>query len=79
MIDMRDAIKLAKERNDNYNTVQEYADAYEFFIDDGEIREGGGDCSTIIEKSSGKILRWNEYFMDGSRTIVEIGEPKSLE
>ena len=76
---MRKAIELAKERNDNYNAVQEYADAYEFFVDDGEIREGGGDCSTIIEKSSGKILRWNEYFMDSSRTIVEIGGAKHLD
>lgn len=79
MIDAREAIKLAKEYNDKYNAVQEYADAYEFFIDDGVIRDGGGDCSTIIEKSSGKILRWSEYFMDSSRAIVEIGGVKHLD
>lgn len=79
MLNLEKLAEIAKERNPKYNAVQEYSDAYEFFIDDGVIRDGGGDCSIVIEKASGKVMRWGEYFMDGNRTIVEIGEPKPLE
>lgn len=73
MITIERAIELAKTRNAKYDSYQEYADAYEFFISGNDIQYGGGDNSIIIEKANGKILRWNEYFMDGKRKIVEIG------
>ncbi len=79
MLDLEKIIELAKERNASFNAIQEYADAYEFFIDDDVIREGGGNCSIVIEKSNGNILRWSEYFMDSHRTIVKIGEAKHLD
>lgn len=79
MLDLGKATEIAKKHNPKYNAVQEYADAYEFFIDDGVVRMGGGDCSVIVEKSNGKLLRWSEYFMDSSKTISEIGEAKPLD
>ena len=75
MITLKDAIRIAKERNNNFNAYQEYEDAYEFFVDDGEITAGGGGRCCIIEKADGKILPWAIYFMDADRSIVEIGEP----
>ena len=74
MITVDEAIKKAKERNEKYNAYQEYKDAYSFFIDDGEIRYGGGDNGVIIEKETGNILRWGQYFMDDKRNIKEVGE-----
>ena len=78
MITRERAVELAKEHNKKYDAYQEYADAYEFFISGNEIQYGGGDNSIIIEKANGKLLRWSEYFMDGKRTIVEIGESVKL-
>lgn len=77
MITLEQAIDIAVNRNEKYNAVQEYADAYEFFIDDGEIRYGGGDNGVIIEKSTGNVLRWAEYFMR-KKNVIEIGEPKKI-
>lgn len=74
MITIEQAIKIALERNNQYNAYQEYKDAFMFFIDDGVIREGGGDNGVIIEKETGNILRWNQYFMDENREITEIGD-----
>ena len=79
MIDLTAAIKMAKERNEKYNAVQEYADAYVFSVDDGVERDGGGDSPIVIEKGTGRFLRWAEYFMDGKRAISEIGEMKRLD
>lgn len=79
MITLKEAIDIALGRNPKFNAFQEYADAYEFFIDDGIIREGGEDNSCIIEKKNGTVLRWPAYFMDGKRTIVEIGEPRKID
>lgn len=79
MLNVEELTEIAKKHNPKYNAMQEYADAYEFFINDGVVRYGGGDCSIVIEKNSGKLLRWGEYFMDGKRTIVEIGEVRPLE
>ena len=79
MLNLAEATEIAKSHNQKYDAVQEYADAYEFFINDGVERVGGGDCSVIVEKESGKMLRWGEYFMDGNRDINEIGEIRPLE
>lgn len=73
------AIKTALNRNPKYDTVQEYEDAYEFSISGSEINYGGIDCSCVVEKGTGKLLRWNEYFMDAERSIVKIGDPEMIE
>ena len=75
MITLQEAINMAKKWNPKYDAYQEYEDAFEFFIDDGEIRIGGGDNAIIIEKENGKRLPWALYFMDADRDIVEVGEP----
>lgn len=77
MINLEQAIEIAKNHNDKYNAFQEYADAYEFFIDDGEIRYGGGDNSIFILKRDGKLLRFADYVM-GNRNAVEIGGTKRI-
>lgn len=79
MIGFEEAVKTAKARNEKYNAVQEYSDGYCFFIDDGEIREGGGDNSIIVEKGNGQILRFAEYFLSGKYSAVEISEPKKID
>lgn len=79
MLDLVKAAAIAKKRNEKYNAVQEYADAFVFFIDDGIERDGGGDGPIIVEKNTGNLLRWAEYFMDGKRMISEIGEKKRLD
>lgn len=78
MIGIEEAIKIAKEHNNKYNAFQEYADAYEFFINDGEIRYGGGDNSIFVLKRDGKILRFADYAM-GNRNAVEIGRVKEID
>lgn len=78
MITLQEAIDIAKKHNPGFNAYQEYADAYEFYIDDGVLREGGADMSCIVEKASGNMLHWPVYFMDGKRNIVEIGAPKKI-
>ena len=78
MITLEEATKIAKDRNPRVDTVQEYADAYEFFIDDGVIRHGGAENSFMVEKTSGSIIRWPAYFMSGKYNVVEIGEPKKI-
>ena len=79
MISLEEAINIAKETNPNYDAVQEYADAYEFFVDDGEIKIGGGDGGIVVEKKNGNVLRWSQYFMDANRNVIEIGESKHIE
>ena len=78
MFDLKEATEIAKKHNSKYNAVQEYADAYEFFIDDGVVRMGGGDCSIIIDKNTGSVLRWAEYFMDSNRNVSAMGEIKPI-
>lgn len=73
------AVKIALNRNPKYDTVQEYEDAYEFSISGNEINYGGIDCSCIVEKETGKLLRWNEYFMDTERRIVKVRNPETIE
>lgn len=68
-ISINEAIKIAKERNEKVDTIQEYDDAWEFFTDDGIVRYGGGDCSFVVLKENGNVLRFYEYFMDTSRKI----------
>ena len=74
MITLQEAIAIAKKWNDKFNTYQEYKDAYEFYVDDGATYDGGG-YSCVIEKESGKVLRWEKYFMDPEREIVQVGKP----
>lgn len=78
LITIEEAIEIAKKRLPSVDSYQEYADAYEFFIDDGEVRIGGAECSFVVEKSGGNILRWAAYFMDGNRDVVEIGEAHKI-
>lgn len=78
MITLKEAIKIAKDWNDKYDAYQEYEDAYEFYIDDGVIREGGPDNSSIIEKASGKRIQGAIYFLSGQYDPVEVGDPKKI-
>lgn len=78
MITKRQAITIAKEWNEKFDTYQEYEDAYEFFVDDG-ITAAGGNHDCIIDKESGRKIPWALYFMDAERNIVEVGEPVKLE
>lgn len=71
MITKKEAIDFALSRNPKFDTITEYADAYEFSIDDGVERFGGEDASCVIEKATGNFLRWYEYFMDTKRNVVE--------
>ena len=75
MINMEKAFAIAKERLPGIDIVQEYMDAYYFYVDDGEIY-AGGNSSVIVDKRTGKILGWPEYFMDDKRNIVEVGIKK---
>lgn len=79
MVTKKEAMEIALAQNPKYDTITEYADAYEFSINDGEIHYGGADNSCIIEKSTGKHLRWYEYFMDGKRNVVETVGPQKIE
>ena len=78
MITLQEAIAIAKAWSDKFDTYQEYADAYEFYVDDGELCYGGGDRSCIIEKDGGRRLPWALYFMNADRNIVKVGEPVKL-
>jgi len=79
MITLNEATSIALERNDRFDTYQEYADAYVFYIDDGVISDGGGNRNCVIEKKNGSVLSWSMYFMNANRNIVEIGKPKKIE
>lgn len=78
MITLETAIKMAKEVNEEIDTYQEYADAYEFYISSDEAAEGGAGRSCIIDKSAGNKLHFAEYFLNPKRNVVEIGEPKQI-
>ena len=79
LITYEEALAIAKERKVDIDTVQEYADAYEFYKYTEEPPAGGTECSFIVTKSGGHILRWSDYFMDLNRKVIEIGEPRSIE
>lgn len=82
MITLKEAIDIAKRRNSKVDTYQEYEDAYEFFIDDGVVRIGGGDCSFVVRKSDGKILRFYQYHLPNpeyEHTVVEVGKPVKID
>ena len=79
MITIQEAIKIGKKHNEKYDTLQEFEDAYVFFIDDGQTRESGGDCSIAVKKENGIVLRWNQYFMNNKRVIVRVGEPRKID
>lgn len=79
MLEFKDVMEIAKRRNEKIDTYQEYNDAYEFYIDDGEISVGGGDKSCIIDKKTGSIIPWVKYFMDADRNVVKVGAPKRVE
>lgn len=81
MITLSEAIAIAKNRNSKVDTYQEYEDVYSFYIDDGVIRIGGGDCAFYVRKSDGKVLRCYEYDLpdpEYEHTCVEIGEPVKI-
>lgn len=78
MISLQEAVEIAKKRNPKFDTCQEYADAYVFYVDDGVVYYGGAEHNCIVEKSTGKTIWWSNYFMDGNRNVVEIGEPKKI-
>ena len=78
MITYEQAETIARKRNEAVNTVQEYADAYCFYVDDGIERAGGGEQGFLVAKKDGFIIRWADYFMDPSRDAVEVGGPRRL-
>ena len=78
VITYEEALEIAKNRNADIDTVQEYKDAYEFYKKTDDIPMGGSGCSFIVTKSGGNILRWADYFMDLNKKVIEIGEPKNI-
>lgn len=79
VITYEEALEIARKRKEDIDTVQEYADAYEFYKQmDEPPAAGGPDCSFIVTKSGGNILRWAEYFMDTSRKVIPIKEPRKI-
>lgn len=68
-----EALAMAKKRNSNYNEVEEYTDAWYFYINDGNERMGG-DTGIVIEKKGGKMLLPFMFFMDGDRKTASTGK-----
>lgn len=77
MITLQEAVNIARKWNKDVDTCQEYKDAYEFYIDDGKIF-AGGNHGCVVEKETGNVLRWHEYFMDLNRDIEEVGVPQRI-
>ena len=77
MITRERALEIAKKILPRVDVVEEYSDAYYFYIDDGNIYIGG-NASVIVEKKTGNIIEWADYFLNDKRHIVEIGEPQRL-
>ncbi len=78
MITLENAKAIALERNNLFDTFQEYSDAYVFYINDGEITDGGAGRNCVIEKKTGRVIPWAIYFLTGKYQAVEIGEPKKI-
>lgn len=78
MITLEEAMKIAKSRSENFDTYQEYEDAYAFYVDDGEICDGGGGRFCIIEKASGRIVPFGPYYLTGDHDVVSVGEPVKI-
>ena len=78
MITLKEAIKIAKAWNEKYDAYQEYEDAYEFYINDGVLRAGGPDNSSIIEKATGKRIQWAIYFLSGQYDPKKVGDAVSI-
>ena len=74
-ITLKEAIDIARERNNKFDAVQEYKDAWEFYIDDGIERYGGGDCGIVVLKDGGEIMRFYEYFLNPKRRVLKCGKP----
>lgn len=72
-ITFEEAVAKAKRRNPKYNACIEHPNAWSFYLDDGEIRVGGGDSGIIIMKDDGRILLGYEYYMS------DIGESEIIQ
>lgn len=55
-MDYETTLTIAKKRNPKYNWCIEYANAWAFSADDGEVSTGGPDTGIIILKKDGKLL-----------------------
>lgn len=73
LITFDEAVKKAKGFYDKYNECEEFADAWYFYVNDGNTYIGGIQSGVIVEKSGGKVLGWAEYFMDSNRKVIETG------
>lgn len=78
VITYEEALEIAKERNDKVNVVEEYADAWYFSYDDGEMHIGGSSTGVIVLKQEGKILFPYEYFMSDKYKVVKIKEERPI-
>lgn len=71
---LEEAKAIAKEKNENINCYQEYADAFFFFVNDGNEYVGGEGAGFVLMKNGGNILMPYEYFMKNGAQKIKIGE-----
>ena len=58
-----EALEIAKEHMSQFNTCNEYTNAYSFSYDWGEIRYGGIGSPCMIMKADGKAVDMPIYIM----------------
>ena len=64
MITLEQATQIAHARNKDYNGLEEYEDAWYFFLDDG-ITRTGGDTGIVVLKESGETMIFHQYITKG--------------
>ncbi|SCY62999.1 hypothetical protein [Butyrivibrio sp. INlla14] len=79
MITFEEAVKIAKERRDYFDTCEEYKDMYIFSWSDAPAADGGWDMPFIVLKETGEVKVFTWMIMHNPKMFEDdmyIGEHK---
>lgn len=73
MMELKDAIKIAKELKENIDRYAEYDNAFVFWSTQDEGYIGGGHSPIVIMKSNSKAIPYAQYVIDGQGKEIREG------
>lgn len=73
MMELKEAIKIAKELKEEINRYAEYDDAFVFWSTKDEGYIGGGHSPLVILKSDSKAIPYAQYVIDGQGEEIREG------
>ena len=78
LISFEEAKKKAHDYDAVLNECAEYSDAWFFYLNDGQTREGGPHSGIVILKSGGGMLKSYEYFMSDKYEAIDLEKVTKL-